>query len=64
MRLHAQPEPRYAQPSKKVKPPPEEQLVAYRYNWVGILLVAYFIGAAAYYFFIRATRTLNIGFTA
>jgi hypothetical protein len=36
----------------------------HRWNWAGILLCAYFMAAAVYYFVIRATRTLNIGYTA
>lgn len=58
-----QPELRFAQPSKKVKPPPEAQPVTYQWNWIGILLCGYYIAAAIYYFIIRATRTLNIGYT-
>lgn len=64
--MHAictQPEPRYAQPSRKQKPPPEAQPVAYGWNPVGVLLLLYYLGAALYYFWVRATRTLNIGYT-
>jgi hypothetical protein len=58
-----QPELRFAQPSKKAKPSDDAQPVSYRWNWIGVLLCAYYVAAAIYYFIIRATRTLNIGYT-
>lgn len=63
MLLQDQPELRFAQPSKKAKLSADDQPVSYRWNWVGVLLCGYYIAAAIYYFLMRATRTLNIGYT-
>jgi hypothetical protein len=61
--LQPQADLQFAKPSKKVKPPAEAQPVSYQWNYIGCLLCGYYIAAAIYYFFIRATRTLNIGYT-
>jgi hypothetical protein len=55
-------EEKYAKPSKKEKAPKEKQVVASRWNWIGVLLFLYYVGAAVYYFYVRATRTLNMGY--
>lgn len=34
-----------------------------RWNWVGVAIFLFYCAAALYYFIIRASRTLNIGFT-
>mgnify|MGYP001807635136 CR=1 FL=1 len=61
--LQPQGELRFAQPSKKAKPPADSQPVTYQWNWIGCLLCGYYVAAAIYYFIIRASRTLNIGYT-
>jgi hypothetical protein len=46
------------------KPPRPDPVIVKRWSWSGLAIFLYFIGAAVYYFLIRATRTLNIGYTS
>ncbi|KAF6266301.1 glycosyltransferase like family 2-domain-containing protein [Scenedesmus sp. NREL 46B-D3] len=46
------------------KPPRPEPVIVKRWSWSGLAIFLYFIAAAVYYFLIRATRTLNIGYTS
>jgi hypothetical protein len=46
------------------KPPRPDPVIVKRWSWSGLAIFLYFIAAAVYYFLIRATRTLNIGYTS
>jgi cellulose synthase/poly-beta-1,6-N-acetylglucosamine synthase-like glycosyltransferase len=36
--------------------------VTKHWNWIGVAIFLYYVGAAVYYFIVRATRTLNMGY--
>jgi hypothetical protein len=46
------------------KPPRPDPVIVKRWSWSGLAIFLYFCAAAVYYFIIRATRTLNIGYTS
>ncbi|WIA15640.1 hypothetical protein OEZ85_002267 [Tetradesmus obliquus] len=46
------------------KPPRPDPVIVKRWSWSGLAIFLYFIAAAVYYFIIRGTRTLNIGYTS
>jgi hypothetical protein len=45
-----------------VRIPRSERPVAKRWNPVGLVICLFYIAAAIYYFVIRATRTLDMGY--
>lgn len=47
-------------------PPKKSEIdtgLTHKWNWVGVFIFLFYCAAALFYFVIRATRTLNIGFT-
>jgi hypothetical protein len=52
----------YAETGEKVTIPKNKRPVTKHWNWVGLCIFLYYCAAAIYYFVIRATRTLNMGY--
>jgi hypothetical protein len=44
--------------------PYSQRPVTKHWNLIGICIFLYFIATSIYYFYIRATKTLNMGYTA
>eukprot|EP00878_Enallax_costatus_P000276 GHUV01000347.1.p1 GENE.GHUV01000347.1~~GHUV01000347.1.p1 ORF type:complete len:1266 (+),score=343.56 GHUV01000347.1:286-4083(+) len=53
----------YAETGEKQEIPRHKRPVTKHWNWLGLAICLYYIAAAIYYFVIRATRTLNMGYT-
>lgn len=53
----------YAETGEKQEIPRHKRPVTKHWNWLGLAICLYYIAAAVYYFVIRATRTLNMGYT-
>ncbi len=54
----------YAETGEKDVIPYEKRPVTKHWNLIGVAIFLYFVATAIYYFYIRATRTLNMGYTA
>jgi len=54
----------YADTGNKIKVAKEKRPVTKHWNLIGLALFLFYLGAAVYYFVIRATRTLNMGYLA
>eukprot|EP00882_Tetradesmus_deserticola_P034539 GHRQ01039660.1.p1 GENE.GHRQ01039660.1~~GHRQ01039660.1.p1 ORF type:complete len:112 (-),score=7.61 GHRQ01039660.1:243-578(-) len=52
----------YADTGEKARIPHSERPVAKHWNPVGLVICLFYIAAAIYYFVIRATRTLDMGY--
>lgn len=44
--------------------PYSQRPVTKHWNLVGCFIFLYFVATAIYYFYVRATKTLNMGYTA
>lgn len=53
----------YAETGEKQAIPRHKRPVTKHWNWLGLAICLYYISAAIYYFVVRATRTLNMGYT-
>lgn len=52
----------YAETGEKQAIPKNKRPVTKHWNWIGLAICLYYCAAAVYYFVIRATRTLNMGY--
>jgi hypothetical protein len=42
--------------------PKEKRPVTKHWNWVGLAIFLFYFGSLIYYIYIRATKTLNMGY--
>jgi len=52
----------YAETGDKVVIPKSKRPVTKHWNWIGIAIFLFYLGASIFYFIVRATRTLNMGY--
>jgi hypothetical protein len=52
----------YADTGEKEAIPKHKRPVTKHWNWLGLAIFLYYCSAAIYYFYIRSTRTLNMGY--
>lgn len=49
-------------PPLQVAIPKEKRPVTKHWNWVGLAIFLFYFGSLIYYIYIRATKTLNMGY--